>query len=92
MINGELYNTNLEDLLAYQNLYYELNLRQIHAQAMCQSRELGESHMDFYGRLKAITNLTSFYLNTDEEQKAFEVKSLRDNFLRIKGEKFTSLI
>ena len=41
MINVELYNTNLEDLLAtYQSLFFELNLRQIHAQAMCQSREI----------------------------------------------------
>jgi hypothetical protein len=63
MIHGELYNANLEDLLAtYQSLYYELNLRQIHAQSMYLSRETAESHMDFFGRIKTITNLASFYL------------------------------
>ena len=92
MIHGELYNANLEDLLAtYQSLYYELNLRQIHAQSMYLSRETAESHMDFFGRIKTITNLASFYLK-DEEQKAFELKNLRDNFLRSTGEKFTSMI
>ena len=92
MSNGELYNMNLEEMLAtYQSLYYELNLRQIHAQSMCLSKNAGESHMDFFGRVKTITNLASFYLR-EEEQKAFESKNLRDNFLRSTGEKYTALI
>ena len=44
-----------------------------------------------YGRVKTITNLASFYLR-DEEQKAFESKNVRDNFLRSTGEKYTALI
>ena len=51
-----------------------------------------KSHMGFYGRVKTINNLASFYLNTDEEQKAFEANNLRGNFLRSTGKKFTSLI
>jgi hypothetical protein len=48
--------------------------------------------MDFYGRAKQITELASFYLNTEEEQALFKTSNLRNNFLSATCEKFTQLI